>query len=356
MFLNTPSSSRLGIIPAGRMKQLSVIFESSDGGKKGVVIRQNDVNDENNNNKIMTYETFKAEQEERIYNATFSANEWLDRSNSKIFRQYKNSTECSENLIYNGLRALLQSWIKIAEERKIRYFLTDGSLLGAWRDGDQIPYDYDLDIRVHVDDLRKIYPLRERKKSWNPYLEKGDHIYFTPDWEMPYEIRQRYACNGKRVRMYQGECSFTDPPARLINGDKHIDIFVYQTYEQVLQFFPSRQAEYYLKDAFPLVKCSFLKETTWCPRNPKQILDQIYSMKLNPGKICKNGKWVSKDEVWILNSTERQTMFVITFIQREKNEDFPWIEFGPTVGSQTDADKKLDCSCAGDQIFQTRNL
>ena len=285
IFTPTTLSSSLGFIPSvGRMKRLSVIFESNGDGDETI----------NNDQTKMTYAEFKAAEEERIYNETFS-NEWLDRSNSKTFSQYRNSTSCQNNPIYDGLRELLRSWIKIANARKIRYFLTDGSLLGAWRDGDQIPYDYDLDIRVHVDDLRKIYPLREKKKSWNPYTEPGNHIFFTPDWEMPYDIRQRYSCRGKHVRMYEGECSFTDPPARLINDDKHIDIFIYQTYEQVLQFFPSRQAEFYLKDAFPLVKCQFLQETTWCPRNPKRILDQIYVMKLTPGKICKDGKWVDKD-------------------------------------------------------------
>lgn len=275
----TLSSSLGGVISvSNKMKKLSVIFESETDPDK----------------KLMTYAEFKAFENERIYNETFS-DEWLDRRDSRTFRQYRNTSSCPKNLLYEGLRDLLRSWMKIAEERKIRYFLTDGSLLGAWRDGDQIPYDYDLDIRVHVDDLRKIYELREQRKSWNPYKEAGDHIYFTRDWQMPYDIRQRYSCRGKHVRMYEGECSFTDPPARLINGDKHIDIFIYQTYEQVLQFFPSRQAEFYLPHAFPLVKCKFLQETTWCPRNPKRILDQIYAMKLAPGKICKDGKWVDKD-------------------------------------------------------------
>ena len=283
MLVITPTTitSSLGMISASKIKRLSVILDSA----------KDEIDPDK---RLMTYAEFKALENERIYNETFS-DEWLDRRNSRTFNQYRNTTSCPENLLYEGLRKLLQSWIKIAEEQKIRYFLTDGSLLGAWRDGDQIPYDYDLDIRVHVDDLRKIYPLREQRKSWNPYKEPGDHIYFTRDWEMPYDIRQRFSCRGKHVRMYEGECSFTDPPARLINGDKHIDIFIYQTYEQVLQFFPSRQAEFYLKDAFPLVKCKFLQETTWCPRNPKRILDQIYSMKLAPGKICKNGKWVEKN-------------------------------------------------------------
>ncbi|XP_066920409.1 uncharacterized protein [Clytia hemisphaerica] len=250
---------------------------------------------ENTDQRLEKQECPANKDQDQIYAETHS-DEWLDRSNSKIFNHYKNSTGCPRNVYYKEFKEMLRFWMNIAKKLKIRYFLTDGSLLGAWRDGDIIPYDFDLDIRVHVDDLPKLLPMRQKKKSWNPYKDVGYHIYFTPDWQMPYEIRQRYSCFGKRVNVYEGECSFTDPPARVINDDKHIDIFIYQTYELVLQYFPSRQAEFYLKDAFPLVKCHFLNETTWCPRNPKRILDGIYKMNLAPQKVCKKKKWVDKNE------------------------------------------------------------
>jgi len=244
--------------------------------------------------RLLNTTACQAAEQEKQYAETFSS-EWLDRSNSFIFRQYYNRSSCPGNPYYDDLREMLREWKGMAERLKIRYFITDGTLLGAWRDGDLIPYDFDLDIRVHIDDLPKLYPLRQKKESWNPYLDPGYHIYFTPDWRLPYRFRRRFSCRGKQVRVYEGECSFTDPPARLINDDKHIDIFVYQVYEEVLQFLPSRYVEYSKSHVLPLVKCSFLNETTWCPREPKQILDNIYNFNLRPQKVCKDNKWIEKD-------------------------------------------------------------
>jgi len=82
-----------------------------------------------------------------------------------------------------------------------RYFLDYGSLLGAWRDEEAIPYDADTDVRVHNDDLTKLFnlPIRVKEMSWDSYDDHDVHLYFTKDWRLPYHMRRRFSCKGKQV-------------------------------------------------------------------------------------------------------------------------------------------------------------
>ena len=85
-----------------------------------------------------------------------------------------------------------------------RYFLDFGSLLGAWRDEEAIPYDADVDIRVHNDDLETLFnlPIRVRNMTWDSYDDYDVHLYFTKDWRKPYHLRRRFSCSGKQVIFY----------------------------------------------------------------------------------------------------------------------------------------------------------
>jgi hypothetical protein len=58
---------------------------------------------------------------------------------------------CLENL-----RKTARHVIRVLETFEIRYWLEGGSLLGAVRHGDIIPWDSDVDIGVHEDDLSKM--------------------------------------------------------------------------------------------------------------------------------------------------------------------------------------------------------
>lgn len=58
---------------------------------------------------------------------------------------------------------ILCEFDRVCRENNIQYYLAYGSLLGAVRDGGQIPWDYDIDVQVSIDDkIKLINVLREK--------------------------------------------------------------------------------------------------------------------------------------------------------------------------------------------------
>ena len=217
--------------------------------------------------------------------------EWLDRDDAKGFAEYGDGS-CPVTTDRTPWQKVLAKWIEVAKEHKIRYFLTAGSLLGAWRDEEVIPYDQDLDIRIHIDDFDKLYPLRQRKFIWESYDDYDFHFYFTKDWRLPYDLRRRYSCKGKKVEDYEGQCSFTDPTARLIYRQWHMDLYAYTYYQDTVKFIPHSAAyEYRKEDILPVTRCMFMGIETRCPQKPKVIFKNLYN-SFKPTKICSNKTWV----------------------------------------------------------------
>eukprot|EP00111_Clytia_hemisphaerica_P022054 TCONS_00064820-protein len=221
---------------------------------------------------------------------------WLDRNDSKPYRDYGDET-CGINTDRMGFLFLIRKWQEIAKANNIRYFLDFGSLLGAWRDEETIPYDADTDIRVHNDDLETLFNLsiRVRKMSWDSYDDNGVHLYFTKDWRKPYHMRRRFSCKGKEVPDYEGQCSFTDPTARLIHRQWHLDLFVYTDYHDTILFIPDGRPAFLKNDFLPLVRCDFMGIEVRCPKKPRLVLQEHYS-NLMPSKVCFNKTWYESSE------------------------------------------------------------
>lgn len=59
-----------------------------------------------------------------------------------------------------ALRATLRHVIKVLEACGVRYWLEGGSLLGAARHGDIIPWDYDVDLGLYLEDVELCAELR----------------------------------------------------------------------------------------------------------------------------------------------------------------------------------------------------
>ena len=105
-------------------------------------------------------------------------------------------SSCPENSWRSGLKELLQSWIELCHKHNIQYMLAYGSLLGAVRNGDVIPYDSDLDVLVD----KRFYPVLE-KLSVKRNFSSGDGIIrlvVQPEfWKFDSETRKRFTCEGK---------------------------------------------------------------------------------------------------------------------------------------------------------------
>ena len=57
------------------------------------------------------------------------------------------------------------------------YWLDDGSLLGAWRDGGIIPWEFDLDMGVMLEDCERYTALKDAMaKDGLTLYKRGDYI------------------------------------------------------------------------------------------------------------------------------------------------------------------------------------
>ena len=220
--------------------------------------------------------------------------EWLDRTGSVGFQDYGNEI-CPVKHDVKIFTDLITKWTELANKHNLRYFLDAGTLLGAWRHQSFIPYDQDIDVAVHENDLKTFWdsPLRVKFRVLNSSRkDPAFYLLFSPDWRSPYHNRTRYTCQGHATSQYVDICSFTDPPARLIHKLRHIDLYVFkERNNSTFEFWAPRDSiDFKKKDFFPLVKCNLSGIEMQCPRNVKPLLSSLYRT-FEPNYVCVNGKW-----------------------------------------------------------------
>jgi len=215
--------------------------------------------------------------------------QWIDMEESRGFSDYGDNT-CPENKHAAYLKTILKRWDEISLAQNIPYFLTCGTLLGAWRTGDLVPLDRDLDVLVARTDAWKLFSIME-KSNFNIYDNKF-HLYVHRDWPKPYKERRRFKCNGKRTDKYSDQCSFLEPMGRFIWRRLHVDIYDY-TIQNGHVVDPSEgYHEFDVNDVFPLRKCLFMGLEKHCPYKSKLFLESFYGQNLMPNKVCSNGSWI----------------------------------------------------------------
>ena len=108
---------------------------------------------------------------------------------------------CPDNPWRKALKKLLLHWIQISKQNNIEYVLACGSLLGAMRDGDVIPYDSDIDILVDQNYF-SIFKRLSSKRGFSTSDEKI-RLVVQPEFTLniPVEVRKRFTCQGE-VRIY----------------------------------------------------------------------------------------------------------------------------------------------------------
>ena len=76
-------------------------------------------------------------------------NDAMDSANGKLdLPIYYGELGCPKNPKRKYFYEILQHWTQILKQNNLEYILAYGSLLGAMRDGDIIPYDSDIDVLV----------------------------------------------------------------------------------------------------------------------------------------------------------------------------------------------------------------
>ncbi|OON24024.1 hypothetical protein X801_00055 [Opisthorchis viverrini] len=198
---------------------------------------------------------------------------------------------------------LLLQWIRIAEEHRIVWWLNSGSLLGAVRQKDFIPFDHDADIAVLGSYDSTIEKLSAR---WL------DNIY-------PLLIARRCRrdfgiclnCQGYPARYPIDPCLFCIPIARIVSGPlTFFDVFMVHAktiidinnpnatsiglLDESVDSDYSKPLSYSLDDVFPLSTCTFMGLDVPCPRNADYVLAHTYgSDYLKPHMLCSQrfGLW-----------------------------------------------------------------
>ena len=106
-------------------------------------------------------------------------------------------TGCRDNPWRNDLAMLLRQWINLSSEHHIEYVLAYGSLLGAMRNGDVIPYDSDIDVLIDVN----FFSVMKRLATQRNFSTSDNKIRLVlqPEFtqNIPVETRKRYDCYGK---------------------------------------------------------------------------------------------------------------------------------------------------------------
>ena len=76
---------------------------------------------------------------------------------------------------------------------------------------------------------------------------------------------------------------------RLLYGWQHIDFYHLVDLGSLI-YDESTDLSYNRTDIYPLARCNFMNISTWCPNNPKKLLELVYG-GLEPDKVCINGSW-----------------------------------------------------------------
>ena len=104
---------------------------------------------------------------------------------------------CPENPRREDLCTLFEAWTSACKELDINYTLAFGSLLGAMRNKDIIPWDHDIDINIHV----KYFPILKRWSEEKKFTNADKTIRLAvqpgPVLNIPEEKRTRHNCQGE---------------------------------------------------------------------------------------------------------------------------------------------------------------
>ena len=143
-------------------------------------------------------ETIKASSTSSLKRTRTYTNVAMDSSiQGKLNSSVYGELGCPDNPWKKDFYELFRHWIQISKQYNIKYVLACGSLLGAMRDGDVIPYDSDIDVLVE----HSYFSILERlsvKRDFNPSDGKI-RLVVQPEFALNISIdkRRMFNCEGK---------------------------------------------------------------------------------------------------------------------------------------------------------------
>jgi phosphorylcholine metabolism protein LicD len=155
------------------------------------------------------------------------------------------------------MKSMLLKTIDILNEKKYKYWLEAGTLLGILRDGDLIPWDYDADLGVPAESADEIMKLRldflpkyliKRRRINSPWIpgdmrvikvktpwEKIRQINFHVDLFCVYPVQDKYRWVDSNAlkhmdRKYYDTLSTIEWEGRTINIPNHAEEYLSHRY------------------------------------------------------------------------------------------------------------------------------
>jgi len=155
------------------------------------------------------------------------------------------------------LRALRETAIhvfRIFESEQVRYWLEGGSLLGAARAGDIIPWDYDIDVGIYRDDIPRCKHLYRIFRTGIAFVDNDGFV-----WEK--------ATEGDFYRVQYSQ-----------SNHLHVDIFPFYSRNGIMTkntWFKSHRQDTEFPESFinPLGKINFVGINVSAPNNISRFLD-----------------------------------------------------------------------------------
>lgn len=177
------------------------------------------------------------------------------------------------------LKPILQSWDDLAQANKISYFLTAGSLFGAYLHGDLIDCDSDLDVLINRKDMSKLEAIQNKRDFNDKDEDNVFRLILQYDWRIANETnRRRFSCNDTLYQKKVDECSFVDPMGRYLYNNRYIDIYSYtEQGERIANLIFDRFIHH--KYIFPLKRCDMIGVNTYCPKDTESFLKVHYDKK-----------------------------------------------------------------------------
>ncbi|THD24903.1 hypothetical protein D915_004321 [Fasciola hepatica] len=209
-----------------------------------------------------------------------------------------------------GYRLLL-FWSELTKKHNIVWWITFGTLIGAVRDHEFIPYDKDVDVTVLGDYEQVVRALSDTRSMLKP-----DHMTLItrvgPFCQRDHGLR--YSCNGTKVWSQTDRCAICYPLGRLFFSNLgYIDIYSafirgfhkmnsqngtetsIHVEEEVIAENAKVELSYSVDQIFPLSTCMFMSLEVPCPRLPHTLLQKIYGDSYKqPDQLCsrQTGEWI----------------------------------------------------------------
>lgn len=190
-----------------------------------------------------------------------------------FFKRTLNSTKVK------NYKKLLKDTIDILNKNNIPYFLECGTLLGAYRHQDIIPWDDDLDICIRLEDHNKLLKCQDEFKKENIYLIEG----CLGCWGEPYKEVCKYLIKNGKYKTMKKPCKSTQYFATVERDGVKMDIFhiipIHSNNVTVYSRTGTNKliTEEEYKNMFPGVPCYFGDIKANCPNNTKTILCKEYN-------------------------------------------------------------------------------